>query len=337
MSHHESIIGKTFGKLQVIKLDHISSMIYKPKDGSNPYNINREYYLCKCECGQLCVKVYNDLIKYPDISCGCNHIKKTYKDVRIGMLVGTGKRKRMGRPLSSGKPPAWHWEFKCDCGNTVWKTNKQINAYKNNVHQDLPANCGCMNTKHTSIIRSRNHKESGHGLSKTRIYDIWSSMRWRCSDKATGVMYQRYYSRGIRVCDEWNDPNDTAGSFKRFYDWAMANGYADNLTIDRIENDGPYAPWNCRWVTLAVQSVNKSSNKHIRYGDKIYTYSELSEAFDTPSGFIAAMKFRGYSINLIIHNLLHPEDRFQLKKDGRIVDCHGYQRLLPKYDAEFID
>lgn len=171
-----------------------------------------------------------------------------------------------------------------------------------------------MNTKHTSIIRSRNHKESGHGLSKTRIYDIWSSMRWRCSDKATGVMYQRYYSRGIRVCDEWNDPNDTAGSFKRFYDWAMANGYADNLTIDRIENDGPYAPWNCRWVTLAVQSVNKSSNKHIRYGDKIYTYSELSEAFDTPSGFIAAMKFRGYSINLIIHNLLHPEDRFQLKK-----------------------
>lgn len=99
MSHHESIIGKTFGKLQVIKLDHISSMIYKPKDGSNPYNINREYYLCKCECGQLCVKVYNDLIKYPDISCGCNHIKKTYKDVRIGMLVGTGKRKRMGNPL----------------------------------------------------------------------------------------------------------------------------------------------------------------------------------------------------------------------------------------------
>lgn len=336
MAVHD-IIGKHFGKLEVIKHDHTRTVLHVPQDGSKPYNINTEYYLCKCECGNTCVKVYRDLLKYPDISCGCGRIKETYDGVRIGMLVGTGRRERRGKPVSSTKPPAYHWEFRCDCGNLVWKSHKQIKNYQNNMHQDLPANCGCMDHEHTSIIRSRNHGDAGHGLSKTRLYTAWSSMKWRCSEKATGVYYRQYYMRGIRVCPEWDDPNDSAGSFKRFYDWAMANGYRDDLSIDRKENDGPYAPWNCRWVPMSVQARNKSTNKHFRYKDKIYTYADLGVEFGLHNKIIAAWKFRGYPASLVMHNLLHPDDKLQIRSDGRIVDEHGFQRMLPKYDAEYLD
>lgn len=92
-----------------------------------------------------------------------------------------------------------------------------------------------------------------HGRRHTRLFRIWSNIKTRCSNKNT-TYYQRYGGRGIIVCDEWK--ND----FKAFYDWAMANGYADGLTIDRINNDGNYCPENCRWVTMSKQSRNKSTN-----------------------------------------------------------------------------
>ena len=65
--------------------------------------------------------------------------------------------------------------------------------------------------------------------------------------------YERYGGRGIKVCDEWNNKNN----FKLFYDWSMANGYQDNLTIDRSDNNGNYEPSNCRWITMKEQCKNR--------------------------------------------------------------------------------
>ena len=93
---------------------------------------------------------------------------------------------------------------------------------------------------------------------KTRILGILNGMKKRCYDKKH-EKYHRYGGRGITICDEWlNNPAS-------FVEWSMANGYADDLTIDRINNDGNYEPGNCRWTTQKVQQNNKSSCVCVTY------------------------------------------------------------------------
>lgn len=88
-----------------------------------------------------------------------------------------------------------------------------------------------------------------HGLSLTRIYKCWADMKQRCLNKKH-KWYPKYGGRGITVCDEWLE-------FPAFYEWAIANGYSDNLTIERIDNDKGYYPGNCKWATQQEQSMNK--------------------------------------------------------------------------------
>jgi hypothetical protein len=82
----------------------------------------------------------------------------------------------------------------------------------------------------------------------TRIRRIWQSMKARC-EKPGNMSYRRYGGRGIRVCTEWQD-------FATFRDWAFAHGYTDDLTLERIDNDGGYTPENCKWIPLRQQWEN---------------------------------------------------------------------------------
>ena len=95
-----------------------------------------------------------------------------------------------------------------------------------------------------------------HGKSNTRLYRIWTAMKTRCYT-ASDTNYKYYGGRGIEVCDEWNS------DFMSFYAWATENGYQENLTIDRIDNDGKYEPQNCRWTTMAEQNRKRRHCRHI--------------------------------------------------------------------------
>lgn len=71
------------------------------------------------------------------------------------------------------------------------------------------------------------------------------------------------------MCDEWAE-------FKPFQNWATANGYSDGLTIDRIDNNGDYAPSNCRWATMKEQQNNKRTNRVVEYMGQMYTVTQLA-------------------------------------------------------------
>lgn len=92
-------------------------------------------------------------------------------------------------------------------------------------------------------------KKTTHGLRNHRLYRIWANIKQRTTND--NYLETKYYKeKGITVCSEWlND-------FKSFYNWAMNNGYSDNLTIDRIDGNKGYYPYNCRWTTKDIQSQN---------------------------------------------------------------------------------
>jgi hypothetical protein len=100
-----------------------------------------------------------------------------------------------------------------------------------------------------------------HGMTNTRPYYIWSSMRERCFNPNSQA-YSNYGGRGITVCQEWKD------DFMSFYNWAINNGYTDELSIDRIDVNGNYCPENCRWITMYEQQNNKRTSVMITYNGK---------------------------------------------------------------------
>lgn len=100
-----------------------------------------------------------------------------------------------------------------------------------------------------------------HGMYGTPIYSVWNGMLGRCGHKRSGNAsdMRNYRDRGIRVCHEWLDP-------RVFAEWAKRNGYAEHLTIDRIDSDLGYEPGNCRWIPLRE---NLRAKKNIRLSIEI--------------------------------------------------------------------
>ena len=133
------------------------------------------------------------------------------------------------------------WLCQCDCGRQV--------IMRSDVLRRGAGSCGC-------VSASFDHGEC-RGAKPSRLYNIWRDMQARCKNPKN-IGYHLYGGRGITVCDEW-------AKFKSFKNWADSAGYAENLTLDRIDPNGPYEPENCRWVTNTEQQRNKRNTVWVEF------------------------------------------------------------------------
>lgn len=132
--------------------------------------------------------------------------------------------------------------------------------------------CGCVRYDGTSQEKLGD-KTRTHGLSSTRLYKIWKGMKKRCYN-TNKPNYKNYGGRGIEVCPEWKD------DFSSFMGWSIENGYSDELSIDRVDNDLGYSPYNCQWITLSANCrkaalENKSKNLGM-FSEKAHSRSKDS-------------------------------------------------------------
>ena len=130
------------------------------------------------------------------------------------------------------------WHCRCTCGQEILASGKLL-------REGRIKSCGCWKSALCAQVQTK------HGESFTRLHRIWTGIKTRCTNPHCKA-FPRYGGRGIRLCDEWRE-------YTFFRDWARTNGYADHLTIDRINNDGHYEPNNCRWASYAEQNRNQRS------------------------------------------------------------------------------
>lgn len=124
---------------------------------------------------------------------------------------------------------------------------------------------------------------------KIRLYNIWSHMCERCNNP-NFVHFENYGGRGISVCREW------AESYESFRNWALSNGYKDNLTLDRINNDGNYTPDNCRWVTPKEQANNRCSNRLLFFNGETHNIEGWCKITGLPRHIVDGRLARGWSV-----------------------------------------
>ena len=257
------LTGKKFGRWIVIGQHHKQN-----------YEI---YWECVCECGNKGCVSGASLRSGNSLSCGClkreitsirtkqNYTPKPIIDLigkKIGKLVVIEMKEHI-----SGE--SVKWKCQCDCGNTITVKGEYL-------RNGRKTHCGC-------------DKPFSYRLSYPRLHRIWSNMKSRCNN-ANDDRYEDYGGRGIDIFQEWKE------SFEVFCKWALNNGYAENLTLDRIDVNGNYEPSNCRWITRFDQMSNMRKNVNLTYKGETKHLSEWCRIFNVKHSTIAYRLKHGYSV-----------------------------------------
>lgn len=273
-------VGEKIGKLTIIECTNV--VLGKHE---------RNTWKCKCECGRVVYMKEGTLLFRTTKDCGmCGEHKSRHEVYPNGTKIGMLTIRRY-IPSKTGMVEDEEYICDCDCGTKgVIRTFLQLSG------KDGCKNCGCVNAQKMKNLHDKTRR---HGLSDTRIYDIYKGMMRRCYNP-NEEMYYNYGGRGIYVCDEWKDQEDYKG-LKAFVEWAYKNGYDDTLSIDRIDNDGPYCPDNCRWATMVVQANNKRDSIQLTVGDTTYTYAQWEVASGINQNTIRRRCEKGYDPHTAVY------------------------------------
>jgi len=147
-----------------------------------------------------------------------------------------------------------------------------------------------------------------------RLYRIWGKIKERCNDPKH-IGYKNYGAVGIRRCKEWD-------SFVTFRDWALNHGYAETLTIDRIDNSLGYSPDNCRWATYKVQARNRCTNVFVENSN--ITIAEFCEYYEIPRTNCC----RWLSGGLSVLEIVEKQRRINCRKRGVKYTCLNQELTL---------
>lgn len=243
----KDLTGQKFGRLTVLGVDH-----KKP----NNHGGTVIYWLCRCDCGNEVVVLGGSLKRGNTKSCGCLSREKTserlFKDL-TGMKFG--RLTVLERAANKGKKTAWR--CKCDCGNSCVVAG-------NNLRSGEVKSCGC--------LRGQNH-----GLRNDKFYNTWCNIKKRCFN--TGSSDYKYYGgRGITMFPAW------IHDFQAFYNYVskLPHFGEEGYSLDRIDNNGNYAPGNIRFADVKTQCRNRRSNHIVEYNGETMTLAEAAELSGIP-------------------------------------------------------
>ena len=223
----------------------------------------------------------------------------------------------------------------------ILKENGRNSSYTQ-LYDAKCVNCG-YTIKQATIARLQKHVDCRHHVLPSwkglkHLKQVFEGMYSRCYYKGN-PHYNRYGGRGIIICDEWlYDRN-------KFIQWSLSHGYRDDLTIDRIDNDGNYCPENCRWVTKRENNQNKPNIPKYIYKGKNYTTPELSALLTgNPDKFGEYRKYNGKAkLDEIIHKFETGEitefpngSKRMITVNGKTMSVSDWDRYLGTDDTMFL-
>lgn len=171
------------------------------------------------------------------------------------------------------------WRVRCDCGTVKSVRRKEVLRPTRSLRS-----CGCLQRE--AIARVGREKNRRHGQYGSATWASWSSMRNRCNNPQNRA-YPSYGGRGIAVCERWE-------TFEHFY--ADMGDRPEGKSIDRIDNDGPYAPENCRWATARTQSRNRRHAVRLETPRGPMLLVEAAEAFGVAADTLRYRLKAGWSV-----------------------------------------